>query len=398
MDRRRTLVPILILSVGVLVLAVLWFTRAKVESGESAVAAPLVRVVTVEPGTVRLVVHANGTVEPRVETRLVSQVSGEIVWVSPAMLPGGFFEPGEVLVRIDPVDYDADIAAARAVLDRAESALANSKRERERQRKLSERSAASQSRLDEAENAYRAADATVREARVHLERAQRDRARTELHAAYAGRVREEQVDIGQFVRRGDVLAELYAIEYAEVPLPVPDRELGFLPLHHPYRDLSDGSLLAEPAVTLRAEFAGVLQEWRGTIVRTEATIDPRSRTVTVVARVNDPYGREPGAPDLPLPVGLFVEAEIEGREVENAVLLPSTALREHDTVYVVDAEERLRFRTVDVLRVQRDEIVIASGLAAGERVCVSSLRGAVDGMLVRATGETARAQVEAATP
>ena len=201
-------------------------------------------------------------------------------------------------------------------------------------------------------------------------------------------MREKRVDIGQFVSRGDALADLYAIEYAEVPLPTADSELAFLDLHHPYRDPPEqDSDTPGPAVTLRADFAGVRGEWTGRIVRTEAEIDPRSRTVTVVARVEDPYGRTPEGPPVPLPIGLFVEAEIHGRSVPDAAVLPTTALREHDTVYVIDDEDRLHFREVEVVRALRDQLVIGAGLTAGERVCVSMLRGAIDGMQVRTVAE-----------
>jgi RND family efflux transporter MFP subunit len=385
----RALAPAAILAAGALGFALLYATRPRLEPEPPVVAPPLVRVVEVEPRTVQLFVRTHGTVVPRTESELVAQVSGEVVWVSPSLAPGAFFEPGEALVRIEPSDYDAAVQRARAARDRAAAALANTRRERDRQRRLSANAAASEARLDEAENAFLAADATLREAQVALETAERDRARTELHAAYAGRVREKRVDIGQFVTRGDTLADLYAIEYAEVPLPVADSELAFLDLHHPYRDPPQAASDAPgPAVTLRADFAGVHGEWTGRIVRTEAEIDPRSRTVTVVARVEDPYGRTPEGPPVPLPIGLFVEAEIHGRRVDDAAVLPTTALHDDDTVYVIDETDRLHVRQVEVVRALRDQVVIGAGLSAGERVCVSTLRGAIDGMQVRAIAES----------
>ena len=185
------------------------------------------------------------------------------------------------------------------------------------------------------------------------------------------------------MRRGDQLAALYAIEYAEVPLPISDRELAFLDLLHPFRDESRDELHDGPIVQLRAEFAGVRNEWQGRLVRTAAEIDALSRTVTVVARIDDPYGRSPDGPSLPLPVGLFVEAEIEGRVIQSAALLPTTTLRDDGIVYVVDEVGRLHFREVEVLRNKRDEIIISDGLRTGERVVTSPIRGAVEGMHVR---------------
>ena len=133
---------------------------------------------------------------------------------------------------------------------------------------------------------------------------------------------------------------------------------------------------------LRAEFAGRAHAWSGRIVRTEGEIDPRTRMVHAVARVEDPYGRTGEDSRPPLAVGLFVEAEIQGREIEQAVLLPRSAVLEGNRVLVVE-EDRLRFREVDVVRIQGEEAVVGAGLVAGEQVCVTVVPGAVDGMAVR---------------
>jgi hypothetical protein len=119
------------------------------------------------------------------------------------------------------------------------------------------------------------------------------------------------------------------------------------------------------------------------VVRTEGEIDPRSRMVHVVARVEDPYGRAAADGRTPLAVGLFVEAEIEGERLESAVVLPRRALRADERVLVVDAGERLRFREVEIARRVGDRVVIVGGLAAGERVVVSPLQTVSDGMAVR---------------
>ena len=130
-------------------------------------------------------------------------------------------------------------------------------------------------------------------------------------------------------------------------------------------------------------------------MRTEGEIDPRSRMLTVVASVEDPYGRGESGDRPPLAVGLFVRAEILGRTLPDAILLPRTALHEDDRVLVLDAESRLHFRPVEVVRRRSEDVVIAGGLAAGERVCVSNLPGAVDGMAVRvASGDGSFARAE----
>ncbi len=382
--------PLAILLAGGLGLALLVLTRPQVEARPSEVAVPLVRAVVVAPGDVRFVVHAQGTVVPRTESDLVPQVSGEVVWVSASLASGGFFEAGDPLVRIDRADYELAFESSRAAVARATSERSRARKERERQRRLAESSVASQARIDDAENAFRVAAAQLREAQAALERAGRDLARTELTAPYAGRVRQESVDAGQFVSRGAPIAKLYAVDYAEVRLPIPDRELAYLDLPLTYRGASaetGGDVPVGPEVLLRAEFAGRVHTWRGRIVRTEGEIDPKSRMVTAVARVEDPYGADAASGRPPLAVGLFVQAEIVGHRVEDVFALPRTALREGGRVLVVDAEDRLRFRKVEVLRAERERVVIGAGLAPGERVCVSPLGAVVDGMQVRVVEE-----------
>ena len=382
MRRARALVPLAILATGVALSAAVFITRPRVEPRATAPMAPLVRVTEVEPHELVLRVRGHGTVVPRSESDLVPQVSGEVIWISPALVAGGFFDAGEALLRIDPTDYELALEAARASVARAESELQKSRKELERQQRLAESDAASEARIDEAENAFRGAEAGLREARARRRRAERDLVRTELRTPYAGRVREEKVDVGQFASRGAPLAKLYAVDFAEVRVPVPDRELAYLELPLGDRAEEDAQQPGPP-VSLRADFAGTQHLWAGHLVRTEGEIDPRSRTVTVVARVEDPYARRGDGTRPPLAVGLFVDVEIEGRRVEDAVVLPRPALREGNQVYVIDAEDRLRIRPVEVLRENGDEVVITAGLSAGERVSISPLRGAVEGMAVR---------------
>jgi len=400
MSRRtsRVVVPIAILLAGVAAVAALWTLRPSVEVRPPEPLAPRVRVVEVEPRDVAMHVRTQGTVAPRTESDLVPQVSGEVVWISPQLVSGGFFDAGDPLVRIDRGDYEVAVQSARAAVARTESEFERARTELDRQRRLMERGVAAQARIDDAENAFRVADAALREARARLVQARRELGRTELRAPFEGRVRSKDVDVGQFVSRGAPIATLYAVDFAEVRLPLPDRELRWLDLPLGLDGQGDASD-AGPAVTLHAEFAGRGRRWQGRVVRTEGEIDPRSRMVHVVARVADPYGRHEGdGADgvAPLAVGLFVQAEIEGRTVADAFVLPRAALHhaagdEGDRVHVVDAEGRLHVRPVEVLRSEGERVVIGHGLAAGERVSVSALPAVVDGMPVRVVedGESA---------
>lgn len=378
---RRALAPLAIVAAGFACAGLLLVTGPRVEPRAPEQVAPLVRVIEVAPRSVTLRVSAHGTVEPRTESELVPEVSGSVVWVSPALVSGGFFSAGEPLLRIDPVDYEVALEQARAGLARAESERADARTDHQRQLDLATRNVASDAQRDDAANRMRVGEATLREARASLTRAERDLARTEIVAPYEGRVRTKRVDVGQFVNRGATVATIYAVDFAEVRLPVQDEELAFLDL-----PLSrDGTLDGRSArVTLRARFAGTAHEWHGEVVRTEGEIDPQTRMVNVVARVPDPYatGSSP-----PLSVGLFVEAEIEGSTVDGVIVLPRSALRGGPQVLVVDPDDKLRIRPVELLRIAADEVIVRAGLVAGERVCVSPLEAATEGMLVRVRSE-----------
>jgi RND family efflux transporter MFP subunit len=390
--RKKALVPLAILAAGVLIVGIVVLTQPSVEAGPARVNAPLVSVIEVQPRDLRFSVHTQGTVVPRTESGLIPQVAGEVIWVSPRLVSGGYFEAAEPLLRIDPADHRVELEAARAVVARTKSEFARARTEIERQRSLAVQGVASQARIDDAEEAFQVSEAELREHTAKLARAERDLDRTEIRAPYKGRVRSEKVDVGQFVSRGASIATLYATDYAEVRLPLPDRDLFYLDTPFDLsgeRVASDGDskeTQSGPEVQLRAEFAGALRTWIGHIVRTEGEIDAKSRMVHLVARVEDPYGQNGVTDSAPLAVGLFVEAEIQGRNVEDVFVLPRTALRTDagsDLVYVVDAGDRLRFKSVDVLRAKRDEVVIGGGLLPGDRVCVSPLAAAIDGMAVR---------------
>jgi len=381
--RKEARQPLLILGATALVVLVLMSLRQEPEQLPDRTLAPLVRTVVAEPSSHRFVVRANGSVTPRTESELIPQVSGEVVEMSPQLVSGGFFQEGDLLARIDDADYRVDREAARAQVARAQSEYARADKELKRQRQLADRSVSSEARIDDAVNAYRVAEASLREAEARLERAERDLKRTLIRAPFTGRVRAEQVDLGQFVNRGSSIGTIYAIDFAEVRLPIPDRELAYLDLDQLRATITTGQTGAIGArVELSAEFAGTTHAWIGELDRTEGEIDPRSRMIHLVARVREPYRLDPPR-SAPLAIGLFVDAAIEGRTIENAFVLPRDALRADDHVYVIDAEERIRFRAVELLRTERDHIIVAGGLAAGERVCTSALDATIDGMLVR---------------
>lgn len=380
----QIILPLVILYLGFLAMNGLANQKQAAERVDTVVPPPLVAAIAVEPSREVLIVEAQGTVVPRTESNLVAEVSGRLLYVSPNLVNGGFVDVGEVLVRIDARDYELAVAQAKLTVAQAERRLEEERADaavaREEWDALGK---GEPSALTLREPQVAEALASVDAARAALEKAQLDLERTEVVAPFPARVREKLVDLGEFVTRGQTLATGYGIEFAEVRLPLPDAELAFLDLPIGARSTAQEG----PHVTLWADFAGRRQSWQGRIVRTEGEIDPRTRMIVAVAEVADPYALSDSADGAPLSVGMFVHAEIQGRELDNVIVVPRTAMRDGDTLYTVDAENLLHVRTVEVERSGRDEVLIGGGLPPNERVIVSPIEIVTEGMLVRVEGD-----------
>ena len=390
MDMRkffRFLLPVVVLAVCVAVGIALIRTAPKAERRPSQRAVPSVEVVQANPSNYAVVVGSQGTVAPRTESTLIPEVSGQVIAASANFQTGGFFEAGEILLEIDPRDYqnavvvaEADLAQANANLDEEKARVAQALRDWEVLKLAEEPNdlALRKPQLNSAQAAVAAAEARLAQANINLER-------TRIRAPYAGLVLEKQVDVGQYVSPGNVLAKVYAIDLVEIRLPLSDNHLVFLDLPESYRDdsapIDDETL---PNVTLFAVVGRKTHEWQGRIVRTEGSIDTQSRQIFVVAQVDDPYARRHGTP---LKVGQFVEAHIQGRVLEDVFVLPRGVLRSNGEVLVVGNDNLIERRQVDVMWSDNDEIVIGDGLAEGERVSLTALPYAISGTEVQIRGD-----------
>lgn len=313
----------------------------------------------VEQKTIDFKVHSQGTVEPRTESDLVSEVDGVVSWKSPNFIAGGIIRRGETLLKLDKADYETARARAKASLARSKAQFERADSELIRITQLNRKKLASKSQLDTANSDYEVAKANLAEAEANLRQAIRDIARTELKAPYDGLVRSKQVDQGQYLSRGTVVGRLYATDFLEVRLPIADSELAFL---DQYR--LTGPDKEKPEVVLSAKFAGVQKHWSGYIDRLEASIDTRSRMVLAVARI------QAGAEQAP-PVGLFVKAAISGRSEANLFAIPRAALRDRGTVLIVNKDKMLEPRQVDIIRIDGEQLIIKSGLSDGDILSTS---------------------------
>ena len=368
--------PILIVISGLIIGSLILFTGPSLEPRAPPENKPLIRTITAKSESIRLSSTAFGTVSPRSENELIPEVSGSIVFMSPSLVSGGFFKKDDLLFSIEPLDYEVALEQSSAALKSAESELENAQRNHDRQINLAKKQSISESRKEEAINRLRFAESAHREANARVSLAKKNLERTKIRAPYDGRVRNEKIDLGQFVNRGQSVASIYAIDSAEIRLPVHDKELAFLDL-----SLFETAKSKDDAVILKATFAGEQHTWSARIARTEGELDSRTRMINVIAEIDSPYSSKDSRP--PLTIGLFVEAEILGRFIKDAVVIPQSAIQDRNLVYTVNEKNRLEFKKVKILRMINDQAVITDGLKTGDTVCISALRNAEPGMEVR---------------
>ena len=373
---KKTLYPILVLALGLGIAFLIGVNEPTVVAVPYEPMAPTVRVTKVQAAAEYLSIGSQGTVQPRSQSELIPEVSGRVVWTSHALVSGGAFEQGDMLLRIDDADYRTVVQRGEATLKRSTVEYSHASDELERTQSLRQRQLASQQQLDNASRAAQVAEANLTESRARLDQAQRDLGRTVLYAPFDGLVRNEQVDVGQFVTRGQSIGTIYATDYVEVRLPISAHQLGYTGLPISTRGRIPEAL--RPLVTVSAYIGNTRFMWEGQLMRLEAEVDERSRMIYGVTRLDMQHNDD----NPMLPAGMFVQAEIRGRRVEGVIRLPRSAMRDNNQVLVVDAQNRLHFRQVSLLRLEHDDMLVKGGLADGELVCISPMQTVVEGMLV----------------
>ena len=380
-------IPLAVLGFGVAVFMLLDTFKPEPEKKEEGPRPITVFVERIEPVDLDLEVVTQGEVRSRIAIDLVSQVSGRIADVSSEFTEGGSVVPGETLVTIEDIDYRLALSQAEARVAAAEVgveiALADADVARKQLRTSENPSALAlkKPQVAEANAVLKAAQADLQQAEVNL-----DRSRVSL--PFTGRIEKTYVDLGQFVSAGTPLGRAFATDRVELRLPVSHNQLAALDLPIGYVAGEDGGR----HVDISATVGGVEQNWRGKLVRLDASIDSNTRLLYAMAEVEDPYGSNVSQHNMPLAVGLYVDAVIQGRSVQQAMRIPRSALRAGDTVYVIK-DGVLDIRTVGVTHSSDEFAVIGEGLSPGEQVIISTLRNPLEGMAVQAGERPSRAVV-----
>jgi RND family efflux transporter MFP subunit len=382
--------PAGIFLIGAITLMVLVYAKPIPEPVQDADSDQRVKVAVTQSRqqTVRLAVTAHGTVFPKREIDLIAQVSGQIVHVEPIFVDGGFFNSSQVLIRIDDRDYKAALLNARARLAEAARVLAEEEgRSRVAEREWRELGNKKANELFVRKPHLAAAQANVASAEGDVARAELNIERTKITVPFDGRIKQIHADLGQYVTVGSRVATVYDSTVVEVRLPLTERQASLinLPLTpaQPEETPVEGISILDglPLVNITGSVAGETYQWQGVLTRTDAFVDADSRMYYAVVEVHNPFGTadEARAPLLP---GLFVKAEIGGKEIDDVVVLPRSALFQQDKIITLDAANSVGHRSVNVLRKSDSHVWVQAELADNTLVAIEKQSLTPEGSIV----------------
>jgi len=374
----KKFVPVLLVLGAIAVTALMFLAQPEPVKAPAPEAALAVKTQILKSTSVTLEVESQGTVKPRTRTSLVSEVSGTVLEVSEQFIVGGTFNAGDILMKLDPTDYEVALQRAEAQLVSANAMLELEKARAIQAVKEWEMTGRPQSEAPilALRKPYLAeAEANILQAKAEVKRAKLKLQKTKIRAPYAGMVASKGADVGQYVTMGSRLGETFAIDFVEVRLPLTERDLARMD------SLTFKGIPSESMVTLSGSVNGAQTNWVAQVVRSEGVVHEINRSQYLVARMSDPYGmstsEERDSP--PLLVGTFVTAKLKGKVLEEVFELPRSALLQGSKVATVDPQTRMNIRTVDVI-FSDDSYYYVRGLNEGVQVITSAIGTPIEGL------------------
>ncbi len=374
--------PVLVLGIGVFGTILLINSRTPPKRIPPARIIPLVRFHLAKPKEHTFRVETNGSVQAAHESSIVALVPGQIEWLSTRLEAGIKVKKDQVLLKIDPSDFRTQVETAKAGIARAERRLAEERKEAqlalEEWKRSKEKGEPDPLLLRKPQITEALADLNA--AKNTLEQAERNLGRTQVKAPFDGIIDSRLVDLGTWVGPGTPLFRIFSTEAVEVRLPIRTDDLAWINLPWDLSHTMEKTKL--PKVRLSARFAEKEVQWMGRIVRMEGRIDPKSRMAHLIARVENPFTHNP-----PLFPGLFVRASIQGRRMAKVFELPRMTVQDEAFITIIDKDNRLRRQAVEILKKNKESVIVGSGVKAGQRVLMSFLETVVDGMRVRTSDQ-----------
>lgn len=386
---KKIFIPLIIIIVAIAVFMLMMFSAPKPEKKPVENKAPLVNVAPIKVEHVDLTVQSQGTIQPIIETNLIAEVSGRIIEVSPNFNNGGYFEKGEVILKINDEDYQIALLQAQARLDGAKAALLE---EQARSKQAKDEWLLSGKPLTEAPlmalrtPQLQKAQADINLANADVESAKIKLTRTVIRAPYTGILKSKQVDIGQFVNMGSILATSFAIESAEIRLPIKTQDIPFLVLPKVNQNNGDAA-----KVELSMSNANSHHTWQAQLSRYEGEVDSMSRVHYVVATISDPYNikqdnnmsHQTSDFKAELRIGSFVNAVIAGKKIENVVVIPRNVVIGKNTLNLIDKDNKLVIKNFSIIHSDHQNLYTNDVFPADLKIVVTELSLPVAGMPLR---------------
>ncbi|WP_017445150.1 efflux RND transporter periplasmic adaptor subunit [Gayadomonas joobiniege] len=384
---KKHIVSILLIAIVCFIIWFMFFNKPQAFRGKPPQVARIsVEVETIKPADYVVKIASYGRINALRQSELSAQVSGRVVYVAESMRSGGFFAANEVLVKLEDTDYKAQLQVAYAQMIEAEQGLIEEKALAEQAKgdwqRLGNKDKPNalvlrEPQLAAAKAQYESAKASYELAKVNLQR-------TEIKAPYQGRVLSKNVDIGQLVSSNTIVGEVYATDALEIELPVKNSEIPLLDLPESYMQTQQQNKLT---ATIISSLSGRAERWQGHIVRTASAIDEQTRQLHLIARINDPFG-EKAHGRLPLKIGQYVTAEINGKTIKDAITISNKTIYQGKYVYLYK-DGVLQRQNISILWQNQDTTIVAEGLKAGDQIVTTPLGQVISGTPVKIKGESA---------
>jgi len=370
------------LSIGVVVASilaavVLVATKEEPPRADKPLEGTLVEVIQIDSATHDVDLHAKGTVVPAMEIILQSEVGGRVVWQSDELVPGGRFEKGQVILKVDDRDYRLAVESFRSQVRRARLdytlELRRSEVAKREWNSFGEIDASDEQRaLAQREPQLEAAKLALKAAESSLKKAELDLQRATLRAPFNAMVVSENVDLGQLISPQTTVARLVGTDEYHVQVSVPVEALRTIRAR-------SGDQPGSPTTITQRVGEGTIER-KGEVIRQLPDLDPGGAMARILVSIEDPLG-EKG--ELPLLLGAFVDVTTEARPIGDAIRVPRVALRNGRNVYVMNDRNLLEIRDVEIAWSEPDSVLVTAGLQPNERVVMSRIATPVPNMLLR---------------
>ncbi len=369
----QIVLSVFLVAIGFFIARHLILTRPHLKVRKHLAPLPMVKVMKVKLSPHRIIIDADGTVRAVKEISLVSEVAGKIRYVSPSFEEGRLFKKGELLLEINPEDYELAVKMAEAKVKEAESRLSQILAEAKsaveewktyRPNVPPPPLVAKKPQVESAKAGLESAKANLKKALLNLER-------TKIYAPFNGRIIKKMVDVGEYVTPGKPLALICSSEEVEVVVPVLFEKTKWFKI--PGFNAKTGS---------KVEILVEGKKRIGKVWGAGGKVDPTTRLIPVIIRIKKPFNKKP-----PLIPGMFVKVKIRGKLLRKALVVPYSYIHQtedgHWIAWVVDKNSTLRFRKVKVAYMYEDRAVITEGLKEGDLLVISELESPAEGMKVR---------------